>query len=89
MTYHPAYAGTVGYENWIDYALAHGIARVEAGAQGAHKLARGYMPAITYSAHFIANASFRDAIERYLVQERASVAYESAALTEHAPFKRG
>jgi len=86
---HPFLHFELCYYQAIDYALAHGLSRVEAGAQGAHKLARGYMPTTTYSAHFIANASFRNAIDRYLVQERAAVAHENAALAEHAPFKRG
>jgi len=86
---HPFLHFEVCYYQAIDYALAMGLSRVEAGAQGAHKLARGYLPTTTYSAHFIANASFRDAIDRYLAQERVAVARENEALAEHAPFKRG
>ena len=85
---HPFLHFELCYYQAIDYALAHGLPRVEAGAQGAHKLARGYLPTLTYSAHFIANRSFRDAIERYLREERLSVAYENEALAKHAPFRR-
>lgn len=86
---HPFLHFELCYYQAIDYALAHGLKRVEAGAQGAHKLARGYLPTTTYSAHFIANASFRDAIDHYLAQERVAIEHESAAMAEHAPFKRG
>lgn len=86
---HPFLHFELCYYQAIDYALAHGLSRVEAGAQGAHKLARGYLPTTTYSAHFIANASFRDAIDRYLVQERMAIERENEALADHAPFKRG
>ena len=79
----------VCYYQAIDYALAHGLSRVEAGAQGAHKLARGYLPQITYSAHHIADPGFRRAVEAYLVQEREHIAIESAAIAEQAPFRRG
>lgn len=86
---HPFLHFEVCYYQAIDYALATGLSRVEAGAQGAHKLARGYLPTTTFSAHFIANASFRDAIDHYLAQERVAVARENEALADHAPFKRG
>ena len=85
---HPFLHFEICYYQAIDYALAHGLKRVEAGAQGAHKLARGYLPTTTYSAHLIANPSFRDAIEHYLEQERSAVQQESVAMAEHAPFKR-
>jgi predicted N-acyltransferase len=78
----------VCYYQAIDYALAHGLKRVEAGAQGAHKLARGYMPQTTYSAHYIADRNFRRAVENYLDQERREIAYQGQALAEHAPFRR-
>ncbi|MEM8811621.1 MAG: GNAT family N-acetyltransferase [Pseudomonadota bacterium] len=85
---HPFLHFELCYYQAIDYALAHGMKRVEAGAQGAHKLARGYLPTTTYSAHFIANPSFRDAIDRYLAQERAHVEYEAEMLAERSPFRR-
>jgi predicted N-acyltransferase len=77
----------VCYHQAIEFALKHGLRRVEAGAQGAHKLARGYLPTTTHSAHHIADASFRRAVSDYLQSERREVAYQGAALSEHAPFR--
>jgi len=84
---HPFLHFEVCYYQAIDYALAHGLTRVEAGAQGGHKLVRGYLPITTYSAHWIANPSFRDAVEDYLIAERDQVALEKEMLAERAPFK--
>lgn len=75
------------YYQAIDYAIALGLPRVEAGAQGAHKLARGYLPAPVYSLHWIADPGFRSAIERYLEQERAAVGEEIDVMTDYGPFK--
>jgi hypothetical protein len=61
---------------------------VEAGAQGAHKLARGYLPSETYSAHYIADAALRRAVADYLKRERLAVAREIALLTEESPYRR-
>ena len=55
----------VCYYQAIEFAIQHGLKKVEAGAQGAHKVARGYLPEATYSAHWIGDAGFRDAVERY------------------------
>ncbi len=77
------------YYQAIDYAIAHGMAHVEAGAQGEHKLARGYEPQKTYSAHWIGNESFRSAVARYLEHERAEVDAHVDILTDHTPFKKG
>lgn len=77
------------YYRAIDYAIRHGLGRVEAGAQGEHKLARGYVPTETYSAHYIVDPAFRDAVARYLHQEGAMVAEEIAILGEHTPFRKG
>jgi predicted N-acyltransferase len=77
------------YYQAIDYAIEQGLARVEAGAQGEHKLARGYEAVPTYSAHYIANDSFRDAISDFLRREERAVAQEIEFLGEMAPFKRG
>jgi predicted N-acyltransferase len=76
------------YYQAIEYAIQHKIQRVEAGAQGEHKLARGYLPTKTYSAHFIADPSLRRAIADYLVRERAYVDAASEELTEYAPFRK-
>ena len=77
------------YYQAIDFAIARKLARVEAGAQGDHKLARGYMPVATYSAHWIADAGLRRAIERFLVQEREQMAEVREVLGQAGPFKRG
>jgi uncharacterized protein len=77
------------YYQAIDYAIAHGLARVEAGAQGEHKLARGYVAVPTYSAHYIADPGFRSAIADFLKRETAAVDREIEFLAEMAPFKRG
>jgi predicted N-acyltransferase len=76
------------YYQAIDVAIARGLARVEAGAQGEHKLARGYLPTPTYSAHHIANPSFRRAVADYLAQERAAVAENIEDLAEFGPYRQ-
>lgn len=76
------------YYQAIDFAIAQKLPRVEAGAQGAHKLARGYMPIETHSLHWIAHAGLRSAVERYLREERRAVAEEIDALSEHGPFRK-
>ena len=86
---HPCLHFEVCYYQAIDFALAHKLKRVEAGAQGAHKLARGYMPTTTHSAHYIADPSFRRAVANYLESERREVAYQGEVLAEHAPFRHG
>jgi hypothetical protein len=74
----------------IDYAIAHGLARVEAGAQGPHKVSRGYLPNRTFSAHWIRDAGFREAVEDFVVRERRSIARDMARLEdERSPFRRG
>jgi predicted N-acyltransferase len=75
------------YYQAIEFAIAHGLAHVEAGAQGPHKLARGYLPQHTYSAHWIADRGFRDAVADYLKQERRYVDDEKAMIEQHSPFK--
>src|SRR6516162_5782579 len=76
------------YYQAIDYAIAHKIPRVEAGAQGEHKIARGYLPATTYSAHYIADRGLRRAIADYLVRERAYVAAAGNELATLTPFRK-
>jgi predicted N-acyltransferase len=76
------------YYQAIEQAIARGLARVEAGAQGEHKIARGYLPCPVYSAHYIADPALRAPVARYLDEERAQVLYEMAALeAEYSPFK--
>ncbi|MFM2410989.1 MAG: hypothetical protein RL481_1817 [Pseudomonadota bacterium] len=77
------------YYQAIDFAIAHSLHRVEAGAQGEHKLARGYLPVPTYSAHYIPNPGFRSAIEDFLVRETRAVEREQEFLGELGPFRRG
>jgi hypothetical protein len=76
------------YYQAIDAAIARGLQVVEAGAQGGHKLARGYEPVATWSAHYIVNPSFRAAISDYLERERQAVAADIAFLAEMGPFKK-
>ena len=76
------------YYQAIDFAIEHGL-RVEAGAQGEHKLARGYLPKITHSLHYIPNVSFRRAVAEFLAAEQAAVAEEAEILTSYGPFKQG
>ena len=77
------------YYQAIDFAIAHQLPRVEAGAQGEHKLARGYLPVPTWSAHFIADPGFRAAIEDFLTRETRAVEREQEFLGELGPFRRG
>ncbi len=76
------------YYQAIDFAIEHGLARVEAGAQGEHKIQRGYMPVETYSAHWIADPGLRDAVETYLDHERREIAYEITGLATFGPFRK-
>ncbi len=78
----------VCYYQAIDYAIAHGLKMVEAGAQGGHKLARGYAPVTTYSAHWIAHPGLRDAIGAYLESEREAVTREAGFLNQRTPFRK-
>jgi predicted N-acyltransferase len=76
------------YYQAIDFAIERGLNRVEAGAQGPHKLARGYVPVTTYSAHYIADPNLRRAIADYLKRERLYVEAESEELAAMAPFRK-
>ncbi len=76
------------YYQAIDWALAHGLTRVEAGAQGEHKLARGYLPHPVHSVHWIADAGFRRAVEQFLAAERQAVDEEIEVLTSFGPFRK-
>jgi predicted N-acyltransferase len=77
------------YYQAIDFAIARGLKRVEAGAQGEHKLLRGYLPVPTYSAHTIAHKGLARAVEDFLRHERAVMAENIAELARHAPFRKG
>ncbi|MDE1985323.1 MAG: N-acetyltransferase [Alphaproteobacteria bacterium] len=76
------------YYQAIDFAIARGLKKVEAGAQGEHKLLRGYQPVSTYSAHFLAHAGLRRAVADYLQAERDAVAEDIEELGEAGPYKK-
>jgi predicted N-acyltransferase len=88
LEHHPFLHFELCYYQAIDYAIAHKLKRVEAGAQGEHKLARGYLPHTTYSAHFIANPGLRRAVAEYLARERAYVQAAGEELAAAAPFRK-
>ncbi|MEA2995746.1 MAG: uncharacterized protein QOG74_1295, partial [Alphaproteobacteria bacterium] len=88
IEHHPFLHFELCYYQAIDFAIAKKLARVEAGAQGEHKLARGYLPVTTYSAHYIADPGLRRAIADYLVRERAYVEAAGRELGAMAPFRR-
>jgi predicted N-acyltransferase len=75
------------YYQAIEWAIAHGLKWAQAGAQGEHKLARGYEPVLTHSAHFIANPGFRQAVAQFLDGERVMIAQEMALLREDLPYR--
>ena len=76
------------YYQAIDHAIETGLKWVEAGAQGPHKIQRGYLPRETYSAHWIADKNFRDAVARFVAQERREVDREIDALMEYSPYRK-
>ena len=78
----------VCYYQAIEYAIEHSLLRVEAGAQGHHKLARGYMPVTTHSLHWVVDPGFNDAINVFLEAERNAVDDQNEILTSYGPFKR-
>jgi len=85
---HPFLHFEVCYYQAIDYAIEKGLKRVEAGAQGEHKLARGYKPVTTYSTHFIVDRGFRRAVDDYLQRERRYIAEAIDELGTLTPFRR-
>jgi len=85
---HPFLHFEVCYYQAIDFAIARGLKRVEAGAQGEHKLARGYRPVLMHSAHDIADPSLRRAVADYLQRERAHVEAMVDELDTLTPFRR-
>jgi len=88
VEHHPFLHFELCYYQAIDFAIAHKLPYVEAGAQGEHKISRGYMPRITYSAHYIADPALRRAIADYLVRERAYVEAVGAELATTAPYRK-
>jgi uncharacterized protein len=88
IEHHPFLHFELCYYQAIDFAIQNKLARVEAGAQGEHKLARGYMPVTTYSAHYIADPALRRAVADYLQRERAYVRAAGAELAAMGPFRK-
>ncbi|WP_159586453.1 GNAT family N-acetyltransferase [Chelativorans xinjiangense] len=88
VEHHPFLHFEVCYHQAIQFAIETGLKRVEAGAQGEHKLARGYLPVITRSAHYIAHPGLRRAIADYLAREREDVETMGEILAEHSPYRK-
>ena len=88
IEHHPFLHFEVCYYQAIEFAIKHGLKTVEAGAQGEHKIARGYLPQMTYSAHYIADSGLRRAIADYLKRERAYVAAAGEELAAAGPFRK-
>ena len=86
---HPFLHFELCYHQAIDFAIEHGLARVEAGAQGEHKLARGYLPVEIHSLHWVQDPGFLRALAQYLDQERDAVGAEIAEVADWGPFRRG
>jgi predicted N-acyltransferase len=76
------------YYRAIEFAIERGLARVEAGAQGQHKIQRGYLPAFTYSNHYISDPSFESAVKEFLVRESRQMVLEKAHLEEGSPYRK-
>jgi uncharacterized protein len=89
IEHHPFLHFELCYHQAIDWAIAHGLQRVEAGAQGEHKLARGYLPVETHSLHWIADDRFAAAVADFLAREGQAVAEENEIMTAMGPFRRG
>lgn len=86
--HHPCLHFELCYYQAIDWAITHGLLRVEAGAQGEHKLARGYLPTRTHSLHWVSDPGFANAVARYLEAEGAAVDEEIEILTDYGPFRK-
>ncbi|TIU45388.1 MAG: GNAT family N-acetyltransferase, partial [Mesorhizobium sp.] len=85
---HPFLHFEVCYHQAIDFAIEHKLKVVEAGAQGEHKLARGYRPVTMHSAHYISHPGLRNAVADYLRRERREVERMGEYLEEHTPFRK-
>ncbi len=85
---HPCLHFELCYYQAIDFAIAHGLNRVEAGAQGSHKLARGYMPVETHSLHWVGEPGFAKAIAHYLDAEKQAIDEDIEVMTSYGPFKK-
>jgi len=89
VEHHPFLHFECCYYQAIDFAIARGLKKVEAGAQGEHKLLRGYAPTPTFSSHFITHPGLRRAVSDYLEREREAVGEDIEALAAHGPFRKG
>jgi uncharacterized protein len=89
IEHHPNLHFDVCYYQAIDFAIQHRLARVEAGAQGQHKLARGYLPVKTYSLHYLAHPGLARAVSDYLEHERRGIDENQGILAQHSPFRKG
>jgi uncharacterized protein len=87
IEHHPMLHFEACYYQAIEFAISRGLEWVEAGAQGPHKLARGYLPKTTYSAHYFADTRLAKAVGEYLAHEREAVSNDQFALAEHSPFR--
>lgn len=87
IEYHDSLHFETCYYQAIDFAIARGLSRVEAGAQGGHKLARGYLPRKTYSLHYLSHPGLQRAVAQYLAAERQGVDQHQQALSAHSPFR--
>ncbi|MGR3639675.1 GNAT family N-acetyltransferase [Alterinioella nitratireducens] len=88
IEHHPCLHFELCYYQAIDAAIARGLSRVEAGAQGDHKLARGYLPVATHSLHWLADPGFSEAVANYLEAERDAMEDEIEVLTSYGPFRK-
>ncbi|NPD20104.1 GNAT family N-acetyltransferase [Alterinioella nitratireducens] len=88
IEHHPCLHFELCYYQAIDAAIACGLSRVEAGAQGDHKLARGYLPVATHSLHWLADPGFSEAVANYLEAERDAMEDEIEVLTSYGPFRK-
>ena len=86
---HPFLHFEICYYRAIEFAIANGLKKVEAGAQGEHKIARGYVPTETFSLHWIGEESFSKAVEEYLISEKNAVKQDIKILSHFTPFKKG
>lgn len=89
VEHHPFLHFETCYYRAIDYGIAHGLSKVEAGAQGPHKIARGYIPVKTTSVHWLADDGFHHAVRRYLQSEREDVDEAIKMLSRHSPYRKG
>jgi predicted N-acyltransferase len=88
IEHHPCLHFEACYYQAIEFAIAHKLARVEAGAQGDHKLARGYVPVPIYSAHWIADRGLAKAVQRFLQEERCEMEAVRSELAAAAPYRK-